>query len=358
MMFCDDAIMHFSIKGDWKMFVEFLSYLSERFYKENDLSDITAAMIKSVPGFGKCFFKLFNACCPDAPVDVFREVRLDDGYRIDLVLICGNNALYIENKIFDMNYHFDTYPQRIKADAVRRILTGEISMGLISNHHLNNSDYLKARNANFKIKYWEDLVNYLDAEYKYETDEFKKAMVKGYIKYVKGVCSMVDLNKVDVEGIKYAFFLKTMLLDVIQNNCSIDGFYCKYYPHGINRASGDNYFGVYYELAPETEMPNAKSAWVFIGVFFNENKGYAPSIVSWLDYEWNKEIISKMKRNGINTHSYYDNEWEEDDIVFSMPQELFEEFQNSNESKQVSILGNFYTQVNQAIIKCGSSENS
>ena len=82
--------------------MRFLEILSDKFYKENDLSDFVWALFKDNSKF-KNYFLSFLGCneSPDG-VEIEREYKFpDDNKRIDFYLHKGNNfRYYIENKIF------------------------------------------------------------------------------------------------------------------------------------------------------------------------------------------------------------------------------------------------------------------
>ena len=91
---------------------KFFKALSERAYKENDLSDVTYSMCESNKVFRQFFldffFRSFNI---DAQaVTITREYATEWG-RPDFYIRRGNELFIVEVKIWDGSHHFEQYKE-------------------------------------------------------------------------------------------------------------------------------------------------------------------------------------------------------------------------------------------------------
>ena len=90
---------------------EFISNLSFRLNKENDLSDITWAMCETSDLFLTEFLAFFFPNVDFDEVTLQREVANDDS-RPDFYFEYNDKIYLIECKIWDRNHHFAQYTKR------------------------------------------------------------------------------------------------------------------------------------------------------------------------------------------------------------------------------------------------------
>lgn len=96
---------------------KFFTALSERAYKENDLSDITYAMCEADPVFKQFFLDFFfeDQELKAEDCSITREVAYPDRARPDLVVREKNGGVYfVEVKIWDGNHHFAQYASTLE----------------------------------------------------------------------------------------------------------------------------------------------------------------------------------------------------------------------------------------------------
>lgn len=187
---------------------KFFTALSERAYKENDLSDVTYAMCESDICFKKFFLDFFFAKdnLDASSTSIEREHSTDWG-RPDFWIRTKDGSLYIvEVKIWDGNHHFEQYydilkGKNVKDDSlVNKEGRNEIweHLGYIANYEavknieVNIGKGKQSVNTLCKVATWKDFVEKLEGE-----NKFKAPMIVAYIQYVKCVCPFddFDLNK-------------------------------------------------------------------------------------------------------------------------------------------------------------------
>ena len=95
--------------------IRFFKELSQRMYKENDLSDIIYALCESNLQFKQFFLDFFfkDKGLMAANVTLEREVQYEDGSRPDFVIRRlkdrEEEVFFVENKIWDRSHHFAQY---------------------------------------------------------------------------------------------------------------------------------------------------------------------------------------------------------------------------------------------------------
>lgn len=159
---------------------EFFSYLGYRLNKENDLSDITWALLRASDKFRKLFLEFFFSDMGDRKIknSIIERERRDDkdnSSRVDLHIFIKNNPLYIiEVKINDKNHHFEQYKKEYE------VLPDHF--GYITNYELK-------KDGGYQVRQWETLYDYL---LEHINDEDK--LIKGYCEYIKQVCGFVKFK--------------------------------------------------------------------------------------------------------------------------------------------------------------------
>lgn len=172
----------------------FFTTLSDRLYKENDLSDVTYAMCESDECFKQFFLDFFfpNAKLDASSVTIEREHVTQGNGRPDFWIIVPNDKPYIvEVKIWDGNHHFEQYYNE---------LNDWSHLGYIANYDLNsvdvkcNNENKKAGDIGCRLAIWKDFVNALE-QYQF----FNDSSIEAYAKFVKRVCPFDDFNLEKVE---------------------------------------------------------------------------------------------------------------------------------------------------------------
>lgn len=176
---------------------KFFTALSERAYKENDLSDVTYAMCEADPVFKQFFLDFFfrdqelNA----EDCTIYREVAYQDGARPDIVIRSKTKGVYfVEVKIGDGNHHFAQYASTLKN--LENILQETICdhFGYIANYDVSVSGDDECVCAKMRekerVRKWEDLCAELE---KYSC--FDDLGVMAYLVYCRKVLGGDDLYK-------------------------------------------------------------------------------------------------------------------------------------------------------------------
>lgn len=308
----------------------FFRDLASRFYKENDLSDLTWALGKNCDEFLKSLILFFGFNFnPDLPTEIIREDSLGEDGRTDISIENGDTVFVIENKIYDRNYHIEQYGK------LKFLREKEISkFGLITNHRIDDITRTKARDYNFTIpRTWEQFTRYLDR--KVHEQEFSggwEDVIKGYIGYVKEVCSIVEIKEIRFESLSSLVYFSRLVRKVIEQFQS-EILDCQVYK--IGRAFGENWSGQYFSL----KIKGGKVAiYPFFGVYYNEEP---PTIVFSFENDWCKEIYSKFK--GKHKEGTFFDIWsDESEVTFELSEKKYKEFITSSADKQEAILQEFF----------------
>ncbi|MFX0196400.1 MAG: hypothetical protein ACFFCW_09785 [Candidatus Hodarchaeota archaeon] len=307
----------------------FLKKLGGRLSKENNLSDITWAIVQTVPAIGRDICEFFGVTTlPNEPMEVQREYPIGDG-RVDLAFITEKNTFLLENKIWDRNYHIQEYAEA--ACSIRNV-----TLGLISNHRLTSLDSELARRYGWKVRYWDEIVGFLSKR------EFgdSQPLVRGYIDYIKEVCSMVTIHKIRLEdSILHSLFYLNILIKKIIESSSHEHFEYRFYP--AQRAFGPSCSGCYYLL---TNITSRKVAYPFFGIEYSET----PYIYVCLD-DWSKEIAQKFQSLINKRDDFCEIRKHNGEIDFLLLSKHYQSFNESNLDEQESILRNFFAHVNKKI---------
>ncbi len=307
---------------------DFFVKLAER-SNENSLSDITWALMETVPKFKEDFLNFFKFEF-EYPLEVQREYIFEGtNLRIDFSLIAKDKIFLIENKIWDINYHIKDYSK-----AANKIKDYKFEFGILLNHYMLPDSKKEADTFNWKVKTWQDLYNYLK-KINYGELQF---LIDGYLKYLWGVCDMVDIKQIKFSKetlISLCYLLR--LIKKIIDSSSHDDFVYKYYT--TSRAFSSIAVGFYYSI---TNNKSNKAAYPWFGIEFSEE----PIIGIWIDKDWNFFFdncvtLMRIKDDYFTMEKYNDNGL---DIVL-LP-ELFNKFNQSNVAEQEEMLRGFFKHVN------------
>lgn len=189
---------------------KFFKALSERAYKENDLSDVTYSMCESNKVFRQFFldffFRSFNIKAE--AVTITREEKTEWG-RPDFYIRSGNKLFIVEVKIWDGNHHFEQYKGILdkedeqygkKEDNWKRWKR----LGYIANYEGIKQIQIKIDEKQTKpaeelcsVYTWKDFVTELE---KYSC--FDDSAISAYVEYVKQVCPYDNFNLEENEQLK------------------------------------------------------------------------------------------------------------------------------------------------------------
>lgn len=253
----------------------FFSFLSERFYKENDLSDITYAFMQT----DETFQDLFLEYCFDKkgikPLDLWREYSSDDS-RPDFYFTDQTNTEYlIEVKINDRNQHFKQY---------------EREFSTAKKAFIANYEYNEKYSKNWCVKTWSGFADFLEKNKSVVTQQ---ELLEGYLKYLKKITGIKEFEKMDITKTKdLPTFYENIVLVAQKNGCEE---YKRMKSHSAVS------YGQYFEIG---------KLWLWLGLYyddgvclcFKDDRSWTPKA--------NIEKIKKIETSGNNYEKpYLDDGW-------------------------------------------------
>lgn len=273
---------------------KFFSTLAERLYVENRLSDITWAMVETIPKFGEFLLEFFEIKKDNKIViNAFREL---DG-RIDLALEFGSKRFFLENKLNDRNYHIEEYCEKYKTQE-------NIEFGILSNHILATKDLNKAIEKNWKVLYWEAFIERLNHQ-KGEFGEFIY-LIEGYLAYAREVCNMNNISKFEFSepSLKSLTYFNNLIKKIIKTS-SNENYEYTIYSQANQRAFTNSHSGTYYYIKGKTPWARI---WPFWGIDYSEE----PAICFALDinFSWgdDKSNLQANMLSSIRSRNWADHE--------------------------------------------------
>ena len=215
---------------------DFFSRFSERRYCENDLSDVTWAMCQAVPRFAEVLAEFVWSPTPLGTVGkIEREVDLGAANKVDISCNVDFVTIFIEVKIYDRNYHFREYAERIADRPGSRLV-------LLTNHVPDREQQIEAKQLGCSVLLWRDFVNYVDSAFGNGS-----TLVSAYLRYVRRVCNMRELSDIrfDPASLHSLVSFSDLIEEVIRVASYGDFTYSRY---ENSRDYGRSWTGAYFEL--------------------------------------------------------------------------------------------------------------
>ena len=284
---------------------KFFKALSERAYKENDLSDVTYSMCESNKVFRQFFldffFRSFNI---DAQaVTITREYATEWG-RPDFYIRRGNELFIVEVKIWDGSHHFEQYKE-ILDEQNKKYGKEEDNwkrLGYIANYEqVKKIEIKKSKNENpdaakdlCPVYTWKDFVTELE---KYHG--FDDSAISAYVEYVKQVCPYDDF-KLDGQNLNLSGFnsvqeFENAIVNAIKefNKYGLSP-YNKSPRYFISQHRMGHFFEFDSPINDEKIDSSKKRVWGWIGAYYR-NDG-AVVCVEFEDREgWGKLVCDKFR---------------------------------------------------------------
>ncbi len=242
----------------------FFTGLGDRFWKENDLSDVTYAMCRGSNVFFQFFLDFFftgELALDSEEADIAREIDDGEGNRPDFRIESRKGVFYIEVKIGDRCQHFPEYFKSLRkanpGDGENEAKTKR-RLGYIVNYPMSFDGYVVHR--------WEDLLRQLQ-----RYDYFNDDSIRGYAEFVKSVCGLRGNEDIDSYRFNPDDFMKIRLFmdDVIGAITQAEGVDC--YNRSRSRCFQQNLkMGQVFEL--KNYCGSGKSVWGWLGCFFFESR--------------------------------------------------------------------------------------
>ena len=299
------------------MIKSLFSNLCLRFSKENDLSDFTWAFCKTSELFQELFLNFFFPNVSFDKINSFtRELSREDS-RADFVIDNDGIIYVIECKINDRNHHFEQY---IKAYN-------------ITNDHLGYIVNYNHREDGFEIKTWGEFYQYIEVNI---PDCEEKLLFEGYLEYLKNVCGIIKIKKMELDGIYSLYSFNIALKSVI--NRSTDKFTLSYY----NTDFKESYYGYKFQV----QSLHKDGIWLNLGVWFNREKPII-TLGVWKRDGWGKPLCNIIEDGKKHLSEYAEQSyWEDHSYFFEATNMFYTEFSNANAAdQQIEVLCKFVDEV-------------
>lgn len=273
---------------------KFFAALSERAYKENDLSDVTYAMCEADPNFKQFFLDFFfdgqNINAKDCTI--CREVAYPDGARPDVVVRDKNGQVYfVEVKIWDGSHHFAQYKNTLCDQ--EKVDQNEVGnhFGYIANYailkdQLSGADQEVYEVMKSRVKTWGEFAKALK-----RSCVFEEFMVKAYVEYLVRVCPCDEfelkadwkIKKVDFERVRAVYL---GIEDAIKKqNLPLYWRSSRYFVSGYR-------MGCFFEIP---QYQNERSVWAWFGVYYT-NEGGVPCVEFEDRDAWGGLVCEKFRK--------------------------------------------------------------
>ena len=266
----------------------FLSGLSERMWKENDLSDVTYALCVGNVEFRQFFLDFFfrkaNLCATE--VDISREWCDGEGNRPDFC-IRGKDGkhFFVEVKLWDGNLHFESYSKGLQS------LNGNMefaeNLAYIAAYKID-ANVMSGCNS---IHTWYDFYKELE-----QLSFLNDSVIKGYGGYIYAVAGLHDESQADSDIREYKSFNPNDFVAVRNFMKSLDSAIANY--KGVDAYTrSDRCFRRGCRMGRFFEVKNFKdglSVWGWIGAYYNYGD---PEICVWFEDRpgWGKLVCDRFR---------------------------------------------------------------
>ena len=259
--------------------IEFFDCMAERMRNENDLSDVTWAMLQASDTFLDAFLSFFFPGVAFSEVYIEREKSEDDS-RPDFHFQYKGSIYVVENKIYDQNHHFEKYTSTFNVSPDR--------LGYITNYPMKHKPFI--------IHTWTEFYCYLK---KKKVPQAERNLWDGYLSYIKNVCSIEIFTKpMNLDGMYSLYEFYNVLDEVFA--LDTEEYSSQVYNSNYDTHQGGNTFrtprqgvmGKYFDV--EFKKQKIKETFGWMGVYFNEEN---PNIyIAFADIEgWGKPVYSLLK---------------------------------------------------------------
>jgi len=300
----------------------FFSTLSHRFYKENDLSDITWVMCESSSTFKNLFAKYFFKELSDVSLVPFHREYADMGSRPDFFFQLGEQKYIIEVKKYDRNYHFDQYKTDFPG----------VRFGWISNYKMEEQSEIEIRN-------WEGFKMHLEISSKASAE---KDLILPYISYIERVCSIIQFKKMHLDN--SLFFFNKLIEKIILN--SLSEYEASLYKQAKNI---DVYRNGCYFLLKKGNI----SIYPWFGIYYDEHRTciYVGFSSNWCKMVYDAVDPANEKEGEYFAQPERERDSDYNELCYEMKKDHFDKFNDLDISEQERILTCFLREVIKSIDK-------
>ena len=311
---------------------DFIKIFTERFYKENDLSDLTYILCKADSDFLRFFVKFnFSDFTEDSPiVEIIREYPLKNS-RPDFYISSLEKKYILEIKINDRNNHFEQYNNTFP--------DGEYKKSFLANYSVDQE--LSNSYKNWKISTWSDFVDKL----KSDTNLINKKYIKSYIQYIKTVCGILEVQHMNFDNLQSLKSFNNLITNLINNN-SNNNFKLKIY--NSTYSNSDSFNGKYFLLTK-----NDKKIYPWFGISYDSDIKILFRF--YFDKDWCDVLKDKTAdiKNALDNKYLLKNNNNENYFSIELSFDEYKKFSDtSDEETQKSIINKFFYEVLEVISNC------
>jgi hypothetical protein len=236
------------LRGCGRMIEDFLNFLAERQFSENDLSDVTWALCCSSSAFRQLFFGFIfgNDERFGARYDIDREYNVE-GSRPDLHFVVGEREYVLEVKIDDKQDHYEQYSHSFP----------KATLGFIASY-----DVGKRKPFYGYVRTWDDFHRKLKTDVaQLQYNDEGKALMNAYLAYLKKVGSIMEINALNLRNVSSLYGFTILVEKIIR---TYDPEICQLYAQARGLEPGSS--GKYFSLM----LSSGKTAYPWFGLWYYE----------------------------------------------------------------------------------------
>ena len=257
--------------------------LSERMWKENDLSDMTYALCAGNQEFRQFFLDFFfrDSHLNAEVVNIYREWTDKAGNRPDFCIIDENDGRYffVEVKLWDGNLHFKDYRKSLEELNSERgygdIRTSIANLGYIAAYKIDKVELDERCSVHTWLEFYTELK---------KLSFLNDTAIIGYGKFLCSVTGLerADQSEDDIKNYKTFYandFMKvrSFMEDIDAAIADLNGKGVYAYNRGTRNIIPGIRMGRFFEVA---NFKGDKSVWGWIGAFYALGK---PEICVWFE---------------------------------------------------------------------------
>ena len=277
----------------------FFRGLSERMWKENDLSDVTYALCVGNVEFRQFFLDFFfrkaNLCATE--VDISREWCDGEGNRPDFC-IRGKDGkhFFVEVKLWDGNLHFESYSKGLQS------LNGDVecaeNLAYIAAYKIDVNVVPGCNSIHTWYDFYKELEQYKEKELE-QRPFLNDSVIKGYCGYIHAVAGLHDETQAESDIGNYQSFIANDFVKVREFMGSL-GEAIEKANDVVEYTRSSRCFRRGCRMGRFFEVKNFKdghSVWGWIGAYYNYGNNGDPEICVWFEDRpgWGKLVCDKFR---------------------------------------------------------------
>ena len=304
---------------------KFFAALSERAYKENDLSDVTYAMCESDICFKQFFLNFFfNKDNLDASSTSIEREHSTDWGRPDFWIRGKDGTLYIvEVKIWDGSHHFEQYYDILAGNNALKDSSDKNAcrnntkiwerLGYIANYDsiktIKVFNDCSAEEICGKVATWKEFITKLEDREGRNEPKDKDPIIAAYVQYVRNVCPFDDFNLQDWLQYQEISTLKNAFQEIQRVSNSISKAIAEFqnddigkkidfksYTRSSRKFIPQYRMGSFFEFNVPNNLPGGQGqrVWGWLGVYYRNDGGVI--CIEFEDREgWGKPVCDEFR---------------------------------------------------------------